>query len=95
MDIEPADIGVSWRWLAKRMEGTGFEVILYDRTPGGAGFAKDGLDNWQQVVRRAYEICEQCTCEKACYDCLKDYNNQSHHEKLDRLAVAKFLNAAV
>ena len=31
-----------------------------------------------------------CTCEQACYDCLKSYGNQSQHEKLNRLSVIDF-----
>ena len=91
LEIEAMDIGVSWRWLAKRTEGAGVEIILYDRTPGGAGFAEEGRDNWKEVVRKAYEICSTCRCETACYDCLKDYGNQTYHEKLDRNRVAEFL----
>lgn len=91
LDIEALDIGVSWRWLAKHTEGAGVEIILYDRTPGGAGFVEEGRDNWKAVVRKAYEICRTCRCEAACYDCLKDYGNQAYHEKLDRKLVVEFL----
>ena len=27
----------------------------------------------------------------ACYDCLKSYGNQTHHEKLDKTTVVEFL----
>ena len=92
LDIETTDIGVSWRWLGNRIEGARSEIILYDRTPGGAGFAKEGFDNWMEVVRKAHEISSTCHCEKSCYDCLKDYGNQSYHEKLNRIEVADLLN---
>lgn len=91
LDVEALDIGVSWRWLARRTEGAGGEIILYDKTPGGAGFAEEGRDNWEEVVRKAYEICSTCRCETACYDCLKDYGNQAYHEKLDRKPIVEFL----
>ncbi len=86
LDIEASDIGVSWRWLANRKaaDSSQAEIILYDRTPGGAGFVKDGFDNWSQVVKKAHDVCDACHCEEACYDCLKDYGNQIHHEKLNR-----------
>lgn len=85
LEIEPLDIGVSWRWLSNKKSGSSqAEVILYDQTPGGAGFVREGFENWQEVVARALEICRNCGCEKACYDCLKDYGNQSYHEILDR-----------
>jgi len=92
LDIDTSDIGVSWRWLAKRADAsTNTEIILYDNTPGGAGFVKEGKDNWPEIVRQAFIICSECTCERACYDCLKHYGNQSYHEKLNRMYVAEFL----
>ncbi len=92
LDIEPSDIGVSWRWLANRMASdTHAEIILYDRTPGGAGFVRDGFNNWFPVVEQVRTICETCTCEQACYSCLKDYHNQSHHDRLDRKSVVHYL----
>lgn len=91
LEIESTDIGVSWRWVVKRSDGTAAEVILYDRTPGGAGFVKEGFANWQAVVKKAFEICAECDCEKACYECLKDFSNQSYHDKLDRESVTEFL----
>ena len=91
LELESNDIGVSWRWVAKRSDGAEAEVILYDRTPGGAGFVKEGFDNWQAVVKKALEICADCDCEKACYECLKDYSNQSYHNKLDRVSVTALL----
>lgn len=91
IDVETSDIGVSWRWLTKRSDGASVEIILYDHSPGGAGFVKEGFDNWQQVVEQAHEMCDRCRCERACYDCLKDYGNQSYHEKLTRLSVSEFL----
>ncbi len=85
LELEPSDIGVSWRWLANRKAaGLRAEIILYDYTPGGAGFAREGFDNWSQVVTQAYEVCSKCSCENACYDCLKSYSNQRYHEKLNR-----------
>jgi hypothetical protein len=91
LDIEPSDIGVSWRWLANKTDRSG-EIILYDYAPGGAGFVKEGAANWSEVVAKAVEICKGCKCEKACYDCLKDYGNQSYHEKLNRVSVVDWLS---
>ena len=91
IDVETSDIGVSWRWLTKRSNLASVEVILYDHSPGGSGFVKEGFDNWQHVVEQAHEICDRCRCERACYDCLKSYSNQSYHEKLNRLSVGELL----
>jgi len=91
LEIEPSDIGVSWRWRTKRGSETSAEIILYDRAPGGSGFVNEGYENWQLVVNMAQEICESCICEDACYDCLKSYTNQSYHEMLDRRKIIAFL----
>jgi hypothetical protein len=92
LQIEASDIGVSWRWLAGKSKLPECEIILFDHTPGGAGFVKDGLDSWDKVVTKAKELCEEHICDRACYDCLKSYGNQTHHEKLDRSTVIDFFN---
>ena len=92
LDLDSSDIGVAWRWLANPTARTDTEIILYDQTPGGAGFVKEGKDNWDSVVRATKSICGSCPCEQACYDCLKSYANQLHHEKLDRRTIADFLS---
>lgn len=93
LEIEPADVGVSWRWRGKKGEtSNGVEIVLYDTAPGGAGFVQQASDAWSRVVEAARRICAGCNCEDACYDCLKGYGNQSHHEKLNRHLAAGFLN---
>jgi ATP-dependent helicase YprA (DUF1998 family) len=91
LDIDAYDIGVSWRWLAAKNKLPACEIILFDHTPGGAGFVRDGFDSWDRVIAKAKELCEGHICEGACYDCLKSYNNQTHHEKLDKGTVIDFL----
>lgn len=90
LDLESFDIGVSWRWLSDRQMRSRSEIILYDNTPGGAGFVHDAVDDWPRVVRETKQLCESCICELACYDCLKSYSNQAQHEKLNRLSVRRF-----
>jgi hypothetical protein len=91
LDLEPGDVGVSRRWLNQPGESdAGVEIILYDRTPGGAGFVKDALAKWEEVERAAVALCAGCDCENACYDCLKDFGNQGYHEQLNRHSVVEF-----
>src|SRR6516162_4394469 len=86
LELDPSDLGVSWRFLDRRTErSSGKEVVLYDRTPGGAGFVAEAFEAWPAVESKAREICDcPARCERACYDCLKDFGNQSYHEALDR-----------
>lgn len=77
--------------LANKADRAGIEIVLYDQTPGGAGFVKEAYENWDQVVKKTLVSCNACICEKSCYDCLKHYYNQSYHERLDRRTVVEFL----
>ena len=98
LELEASDVGVTQRWLShKNVDGAKVEFILYDQTPGGAGFVKDGKDRWPEVVEQAKEVCRETKnhcCDKACYDCLKDFGNQSYHEDLNRSLVLKFFGIA-
>jgi hypothetical protein len=94
LELDSSDLGVTSRFLNRRSEPTsGVEIVLYDRTPGGAGFVKEALARWIEVEAAARAICSGCTCERACYGCLKDYGNQGYHETLDRHDALGFLSA--
>jgi ATP-dependent helicase YprA (DUF1998 family) len=93
LTVQQKGIGVSWRWLGNKSDGSArSEIILYDNTPGGAGFVSECESNWQDVVLKAWELSENCNCDSACYDCIKNYYNQTYHEQLDRKGVVEFLS---
>lgn len=85
-DIEgvlfPEPVGATWRQ----------SIVLYDNVPGGAGHVKRIQDEIVQVIAAALEIVN-CNCEKSCYRCLREYDNQWEHDILDRGPVAAFLRA--
>jgi len=84
LEIETSDIGVSWRFFQNPDRTMGAEIILYDLAPGGAGFVRDAFQGWDDIMMQTQLFLKGCSCEKACYECLKNYSNQSFHEKLDR-----------
>jgi ATP-dependent helicase YprA (DUF1998 family) len=94
LELDASDVGVSRRWLNQRTDPSAkVEFVLYDRTPGGAGFVEEGKTRWNEVVDAAIDICQLApshVCESACYDCLKDFGNQSYHDKLNRQSVLRF-----
>lgn len=97
LELDTSDVGVSRRWLNNQRSDSGanVEFILYDRTPGGAGFVEEGRDRWDEVVAAAIDLCQTTSshaCKMACYDCLKDFGNQSYHDKLDRHLVRRFFD---
>ena len=76
--------------------------VLFDNTPGGAGYVKTALadrsDNLLQLIRAALKISEECTCgngertDCACYGCLLNYRNQRYHDKIKRSYVIDALS---
>jgi hypothetical protein len=92
LDIESTDIKGC---LYGGKGGVEYSLILYDSVPGGAGhihrIAKDE-NVFKRVIRRAYDICNECDCSPSCYKCLRDYYNQSFHTKLGRVPAAEFLS---
>jgi hypothetical protein len=82
LELDLNEVGVSFR----RALGGGHEIVLYDKAPGGAGLVKEAYQRWDEIVRESRRVVAECPnqCERACYDCLKDFANQTHHEVLDR-----------
>jgi len=86
LQIDLNEIGVSFRQAV----GGGDEIIFYDRAPGGAGLVKEAHQRWREVVSETRRVVTDCDCERACYDCLKDFANQTHHRALNRHDVIAF-----
>ena len=71
-------------------------VILYDAVAGGAGHVRrmvteDG-QAFQQVLKRALAVVDNCGCDTSCYQCLRNYYNQKIHDQLNRHAASVFLH---
>ena len=61
--------------------------ILYDNTPGGSGYVQHIHDHLLEVFEAAYKRvsgCNGCSPETSCYSCLRGYDNQYVHDKLER-----------
>ena len=85
LDIERNDIdGV----LETNLESQSFDILLYDNVPGGAGHIKRLL-NKESVIKSLQAALEKvsahcCDENTSCYNCLRNYYNQSYHDKLQR-----------
>lgn len=71
------------------------DLFLYDPMPGGSGLLTQIIRHWQELLAAARELLTHCpnACEKACYDCLKDYDNMMYHQYLDRHLALHVLDA--
>ncbi|MEQ8996550.1 MAG: DEAD/DEAH box helicase [Coleofasciculus sp. B1-GNL1-01] len=71
------------------------EIVIYDNVPGGAGYSKRIAQEFQDMLQKADELVESCSCDSSCYDCLRTYSNQMFHAELNRHIVADFLKPLV
>ena len=70
-----------------------YKIVIYDSTLGGSGVLKEFVENISEISAKALQLLDECSCEKACYKCLKTYYNQRDHEKLDKRLVRVTLQA--
>ncbi|PVH30014.1 hypothetical protein DDE20_00035 [Pararhodobacter oceanensis] len=67
----------------------GFDIVLADSTPGGAGYARRLIEESRFSARRLLlEAISKLDCEKdcqtTCVHCLNDYSNQIWWDRMDR-----------
>lgn len=87
LQINPEELRVNVRSVARPNGRVHGEVYLYDTLPGGAGYARDIAENLEEVLSQALNDSQTCNddqCAGACYSCLLDYQNQLYHGLLDR-----------
>lgn len=85
LGIERTDIdGV----LELNLDMQSYDILLYDNVPGGAGHVKRLLskDAIVSSLKAGLEkVSKECCDENtSCYNCLRNYYNQSYHNKLVR-----------
>lgn len=78
-------------------------ILLYETDEGGIGVLDRMTDPtaWQAVAGRALDILHinpdgteaDDACLESCYECLRSFYNQWHHEKMDRTLVVPLLRA--
>ena len=93
LGIERTDIdGV----LEFNLDMQSYDILLYDNVPGGAGHVKRLLSKdaivgslKASLDKVSKECCDENT---SCYNCLRNYYNQSYHNKLVRKLARNFIN---
>jgi DEAD/DEAH box helicase domain-containing protein len=63
---DPSDIGAAVDVTARG--GTG--LFLYDRFPGGMGYARGALDRLDEILDAAARVIRECPCEAGCPACV-------------------------
>lgn len=64
------------------------QFIIFDQVPGGAGHVKRIMskESILEALKSALNIVDKPCCDEttSCYDCIRNYQNQTFHEKLKR-----------
>ena len=95
LNIERKDIKAC---LSRKILSKGIcehSIIIYDAVPGGAGHSRRLVTNngrqLYDIFMYAQKQMENCDCDPSCYKCLRSYNNQKIHDRLDRHLASAFL----
>ena len=100
LNIEQQEISGCLQYFSNPNTNRGnYSIILYDRTPGGAGHVKRiaDKDTISGIFRSTLALMNDCSCggeekDSSCYGCLRNYYNQKYHDVLKRRYVIDFLN---
>ncbi len=68
-----------------------YKIVIYDSTLGGSGVLREFMDKFAEISAKALQVLMECSCDKACYKCLKTYFNQRDHNNLDKRLVIETL----
>lgn len=90
LDVEFTELVTGYRFR-RNDKGDFLDVYIYDELSSGAGYAVSIQSIVPTILSRTKKLLDDCTCELACYDCLKHYRNQFVHESLDRRAASQLL----
>ena len=96
LEIERNDIdGI----LEMNYEERSYDILLYDNVPGGAGHVKRLInrDAVMESLKSALAKVSQSCCDSktSCYNCLRNYYNQSYHSRLQRGYAKDFIEELV
>lgn len=86
LDIPREDINGTFYFPEGTTTWSPFAVVLLDAVAGGAGHAAYIGEYLKDVFAAAYQLVAFCECgeDTSCYNCLRSYDNQWHHDQLKR-----------
>ncbi|MHB8389430.1 MAG: DEAD/DEAH box helicase [Acidobacteriaceae bacterium] len=83
LDIDIREMNAGYRHI-RYGDDQFADIFLYDTLSGGAGYATQAGQVFQEVFAQAESLLGQCDCNSSCVKCLRHYGNRFHHGSLDR-----------
>jgi hypothetical protein len=94
LEIDPNEIAFTFRFAPDALLNR--EIILFDTAAGGAGYCDQIYDDLPGLYKHALDALEcNSGCGDSCYSCLRSYDNQAIHARLNRLYVVDGLRAFI
>lgn len=102
LSIDRNELSGCLHWYRNKQFGDrgNFGFILFDNTPGGAGYVRQlhNLSTLKKMLEFGEGIVNNCQCggkeaNTACYSCLFNYYNQKQHEILKRRYAIDFFGS--
>ena len=83
--------------LELNLEKHSYDILIYGNVPEGAGHVKRLIEKNAVItsLNAAYaKVSQQCFDENtSCYNCLRNYYNQTNHSKLKRKYARDFIES--
>jgi hypothetical protein len=102
LSIDRKELSGCLHWYRNPLAGGlgNFDFILFDNTPGGAGYVRNLRDvsTLTGMLREGMKVVSECDCgdevaDTACYSCLCNYYNQKQHNILQRRYAIEFFTS--
>lgn len=68
------------------------EILIYDNVEGGAGYADQIYERFEEILYEAYRLMSTCKCEKGCPNCIWSYRRKRDIPKIDKRVLLKPLS---
>ncbi|PIE15715.1 MAG: hypothetical protein CSA70_00135, partial [Rhodobacterales bacterium] len=96
LGTDPRDLRATFEFAPE----SGYDIVLADTTPGGAGYARRLVDESRFSARELFlKALDKLDCVKncqtSCIHCLNDYSNQIWWDRMDRHISRDWLKAIV
>lgn len=86
LDIDAQELNVGYRIIHDDNQDSFVDLYLFDTLSGGAGYSYVAGQRIDEIIDETFTVLSDCEnkCDSSCYKCLRNYQNQMKHERLNR-----------
>ena len=86
LDIDSQELSVGYRIIHDENYDSFVDLYLFDTLSGGAGYSYVAGERIDEIIDETFIVLTECVnqCDSSCYKCLRNYQNQMKHERLNR-----------